>query len=270
MTRKIKERNSTERKSCIFHGTLRETLYRTAIIMRILIVRHADPNYDIDSLTQRGKEEAKLLSKRLVEIAAESYYCSPLGRAKKTASYTLKTLGRKAEILPWLREFCGKVKYPDGREEICWDRLPSEWTSIPLHYTDKWYESELMRSYNAKEEYFKVANGIDELLKKHGYVHDGKIFRAQQGNHDTIVLFCHFGVECVILSHLLGTSPMIFWHNFVALPSSVTEIVTEEREKGIASLRLISFGDTGHLYKGSCAPSFAARFCECFEDDTRH
>lgn len=238
--------------------------------MRILIVRHGDPNYAIDSLTKKGKSEAKLLSKKLVEINAEHYYCSPLGRAKKTASYTLKPLKRKAETLPWLKEFCGKVKLPDGKIESCWDRMPSEWTNEPLHYTDKWYESSLMRSYNVKEEFQKVADGLDDLLKKHGYVHDGKIFRVENGNHDTIVLFCHFAVECVILAHLFGTSPMVFWHNFVALPSSVTEIVTEEREKGIASFRAIAFGDTGHLYKRNEQPSFAARFCECFEDSTRH
>lgn len=238
--------------------------------MRILIVRHGDPNYAIDSLTKKGRSEAKLLSKKLVKINAEHYYCSPLGRAKKTASYTLKPLKRKAETLPWLKEFCGKVKLSDGRTEGCWDRMPSEWTTEPLHYTDKWYESSLMSSYNVREEFQKVADGLDELLKKHGYVHDGKIFRVEKGNHDTIVLFCHFGVECVILAHLFGTSPMIFWHNFVALPSSVTEIVTEEREKGIASFRTTCFGDTGHLYKGGESPSFAARFCECFEDKTRH
>lgn len=238
--------------------------------MRIIIVRHGDPNYKIDSLTSKGKSEAKLLSKKLTKIPVKAYYSSPLGRAKKTASYTLKPLHVKAEILPWLREFCGKVRYPDGREESCWDRLPQEWTSDPIHYTDKWYESELMKSYNVKEEYDKVTSGIDTLLENYGYIHDGKIFRVVNGNHDTIVLFCHFGVECVILAHLLGTSPMVFWHNFVALPSSVTELVTEERQKGISTFRITAFGDTGHLYKGNEAPSFAARFCECYEDDTRH
>lgn len=238
--------------------------------MRILIVRHAEPNYAIDSLTKKGKSEAKLLAKKLCKIDTDFYYCSPLGRAKKTASYTLKPLKKHAETLPWLREFEGKIKNKSDKTESCWDRLPSEWTSDPLHYTDKWYESALMNSYNVTEEYKKVADGLDALLKKHGYVHDGKIFRVEKGNHDTIVLFCHFAVECVILAHLFGTSPMIFWHNFVALPSSVTEIVTEEREKGIASFRMTSFGDTGHLFKGNEQPSFAARFCECFEDSTRH
>ncbi|MDO4380999.1 MAG: histidine phosphatase family protein, partial [Clostridia bacterium] len=109
-----------------------------------------------------------------------------------------------------------------------------------------------------------------ELLKEHGYEHDGRIFKAVKPNHDTIVFFCHFGVECVLLSHLLSVSPMPFWHNFAALPTSVTTLVTEEREKGIASFRILSFGDLSHLYKGGEEPSFACRFCECYNDKTRH
>ena len=93
---------------------------------------------------------------------------------------------------------------------------------------------------------------------------------VNNSNHDTIVLFCHFGVECVLLSHIMSCSPMVFWHNFVALPTSVTTLITEEREKGIATFRCQQFGDISHLYAGGEEPSFAARFCECFDDDTRH
>ena len=38
--------------------------------MRLLIVRHADPDYSIDSLTPAGWEEAKLLADRLAPIPA--------------------------------------------------------------------------------------------------------------------------------------------------------------------------------------------------------
>ena len=34
--------------------------------MKLLIVRHGDPDYAIDSLTEKGWREAKLLSNRLV------------------------------------------------------------------------------------------------------------------------------------------------------------------------------------------------------------
>ena len=63
---------------------------------------------------------------------------------------------------------------------------------------------------------------------------------------------------------------MVLWHNFVALPTSVTTLITEERQKGIATFRTQQFGDISHLYVADEEPAFAARFCECFEDDTRH
>lgn len=67
--------------------------------MEIYIVRHGDPDYEHDSLTQRGVEEARLLSKRLSKLDVSAFYCSPLGRAKKTASYTLDAMGRQATEL---------------------------------------------------------------------------------------------------------------------------------------------------------------------------
>ena len=73
--------------------------------MKLVIVRHADPDYSIDSLTPTGWKEAELLSERLVKTPADAYYVSPLGRAKDTASLTLKKLGRTAETKEWLREF---------------------------------------------------------------------------------------------------------------------------------------------------------------------
>ena len=79
-------------------------------------------------------------------------------------------------------------------------------------------------------------------------------------------MYCHFGVECVLLGHLLGISPMILWHGMCAAPSSVTTLVTEERREGTACFRMTSFGDISHLYAGEEEPSFAARFCESYQN----
>lgn len=116
-----------------------------------------------------------------------------------------------------------------------------------------------------------MAAGLDEILARHGYVREGNYYRTDQGNTDTVALFCHFGVECVMLSHLLHISPMPLWHGSCALPSSVTTLVTEERRKGIASFRMLSFGDLSHLYVHGEVPAFAARFCEVYENENeRH
>lgn len=240
------------------------------MLMKLIIVRHAEPDYSIDSLTEKGWREAQLLSERLSKLDVAAFYCSPLGRAKDTASFTLEKMNRSAKTLSWLREFSAKVKI-NGETKGAWDRLPDEWTdNVDFYIPDKWIKTPIMQSGNVERKYKQVCRGVDKLLAKHGYVHDGNVFKVENSNHDTVVLFCHFGVECVILSHIFGCSPMVLWHNFVALPSSVTTLITEERKQGTAVFRTQQFGDISHLYTAGEEPSFAARFCECFDDDTRH
>jgi probable phosphoglycerate mutase len=201
------------------------------------------------------------------------YYTSPYGRARDTASLTLQKLGRQAEVLTWLKEFDYFIWRPDDTEKkrIPWDWLPQDWTQEPRFYQEEhWAENELMAEGNIGEAYRRVTEQFDELLARHGYRREGRCYRVEKPNHDTIVLFCHFGVESVLLSHLWGVSPMPVWHGFCAQTSSVTTLVTEERRKGIASIRMLAFGDTSHLYVHDEPPAFAARFCECCGDDTRH
>ena len=239
------------------------------VFMRILIIRHGDPDYAHDSLTEKGRREAELLAQRLQKEKMDYIYCSPLGRAQDTAAYTLKATGLSAQVMPWLREFGSNLK-PHG-SRACWDRLPSEWTKKAAFYdADSWYKTPSMRLAGITKEYEFVKNGLFALLKTHGYENCGKYFRATAPNHDTLVFFCHFGVECVLLSLLFGVSAMPLLHNFCALTSSVTTVVTEEREKGIAAFRCLSFSDISHLYAGHEPPSFQARFCEVYADDTRH
>ena len=90
-------------------------------------------------------------------------------------------------------------------------------------------------------------------------------------NRDTLVFFCHFGLECVLLSHLMNVSPMILWHHTCAAPTSVTTVYTEERRPGVASFRVCGFGDTSHLYADGESPAFSGRFCETYAcDEERH
>ena len=241
--------------------------------MKLLIIRHGDPDYKNDSLTEKGWREAECLADMLCKQDITYFYMSPLGRAQDTASVTLQKMGRTAEVLPWLREFDYKIDRPDvlHMKKVPWDWLPQDWTIDERFYLkDHWYENERMEAGNVGEAYREVTEQFDALMAKHGYRHEGGYWRAERSNHDTIALFCHFGLESVLLSHIFGVSPMPIWHHTCAAPTSVTTLVTEERRKGIALLRMLAYGETTHLYVKGEPPAFAARFCECFDDDTRH
>ncbi len=238
--------------------------------MKLLIVRHGDPDYSIDSLTEKGWREAEYLAERLSKLDVKAFYVSPLGRAKDTASPTLKKMNRSAEECDWLREFSPRILRPDMRERcyISWDWLPQDWMGDDRFYQeDQWYLNEIMQEGNVKQEHERVIAGFDELLARHGYVREGRYYRAVEPNNDTIVFFCHFGVECVLLAHLMNMSPMILWHGLCAAPTSVTTVTTEERRRGIAVFRTNSFGDISHLYVHGEPPAFAARFCECYDNE---
>ena len=114
--------------------------------MKLLLIRHGDPDYAIDSLTEKGHREAELLSERIAPMDIKAYYTSPLGRAKKTAQYTLDKAGRRAEVLDWAKEFF-EIQIDDGKggKRIAWDLLPQDWTEVPEYYDrDKWLDVKIM------------------------------------------------------------------------------------------------------------------------------
>lgn len=236
--------------------------------MRILIIRHGDPDYEKDSLTEKGWKEASFLAEKMKKENVKAFYVSPLGRAKDTASLTLQAMNRTATECEWLREFFVPIDRPDvpDHKSIPWDWLPQDWSENEEFYRrDLWHTQANMADSDVKKEYDWVISNFDALLAEHGYVRNGENYRVENANRDTIVFFCHFGLECVLLSHLMNVSPMILWQSTCAAPTSVTTIYTEERRKGIASFRMSSFGDISHLYAQGEEPAFAARFCETFD-----
>ncbi len=241
--------------------------------MKIVFIRHAEPNYELDALTEKGVNEAKALIPRMEKIDADFYYVSPLGRAKETAKIAMKNIGKEAVVLDWLREFPAEIEHicEPKPGTHCWDWMPSDWANDQLFYDiDTFGDHEVMKKGHVKEFYNDVILQFHDFLIGHGYRKNGMTFEVLNENHDTICFFCHFGIECVLLSYLINISPMVLWHSFVCTPSSVTIVNTEERQKGIASFRVSHFGDTSHLYVKDMEPSFTARFCECYSDDTRH
>ena len=238
--------------------------------MRILIIRHGDPDYSIDSLTEKGHREASLLADMLEREQIDYAYVSPLGRARHTADYTLKRKGMEGEICDWLREFPCRINRPDrsDRKTCVWDFLPQDWTAVSEYYDKaEWFRTPIMTAGEVEKEYRYVTDSLDGLLCRHGYRREGRIYRVERANEETVAFFCHFGLECVLLSHLIGVSPMVLWHGFVAAPTSVTTVYTEERRQGIASFRIASFGDVSHLYAAGEKPAFAARFCETYNTE---
>ena len=45
---------------------------------------------------------------------------------------------------------------------------------------DKWIDTPFIKTGDIKEKFKNVCDGLDELLVRHGYVHNGKIFNVEE------------------------------------------------------------------------------------------
>lgn len=239
--------------------------------MRILIVRHGEPNYEIDSLTNKGFKEANALSKRLLKEKIDYVYLSPLGRAQDTAKKYLKMSKKNYIICDWLQEFPYTILDENtNKQRIPWD-FPVEYFSSIEHATDNNYylENNLIKNSKVYEGYKYVVSQFDSLLAKHGYVRYKDYYKVENSNKDTLIFFCHLGLECVLLSHLFNIPFWVLTQHVALAPSSLTIIYSEERKPTIAQFRAQCIGDLSHLYASKQKPSFMGRFRENYFDNTR-
>lgn len=256
--------------------------------MRLIFIRHADPDYSVDSLTEKGWREATYLAERAAKWPVDAIYVSPLGRARDTAKLTQDALGMDATICPWMEEFTVMIPHPvTGRPSIPWDFMPSDWTHDTelldaLHWAEaERYQRGLAHGPRPTPEqiasntipYEKkivlqqanwVAEGIDQVLTQWGYQREGLYYRTDETRDVTLVFFAHLGVIDVMLSHVLNISAPSLWHSMYLAPSSVTVLGAEEREPGIAYFRAQSYGDTAHLFAHNEPVSTSGYFTNTF------
>lgn len=221
--------------------------------MRLVLVRHAEPDYEHDSLTPKGFREAELLAARAAHWRPDAVYVSPLGRAQDTARPLLEAMGKTAETLPWLEEFRARtVPYDETGNTLVWDFPPEVWTPHEALYDARqWTRCSLVRPNgalpNAAQEYAHVTAELDALLARYGYRRENRYYRCDNHSDVTLVLVCHMAVSFVMLSHLTGLPFVPLIQGMFLPPSSVTAVVTEELRPGAAEFRCEMLGDVRHL-----------------------
>ena len=233
--------------------------------MRLILIRHGDPDYEHDTLTEKGVREAALLAERTARWKVDDVYVSPLGRALATARPSLEKWGKQAKTLDWAREFTYSVDDGKGGKRIPWDYFPSEWTRIDENFREKeWVMTPRMRP--VREHYEDVCTHLDLLLKEYGYLRDGRMYRVRRHSDKTIVIFCHFGVSMIFLSHLLNLPAQALLHGIFLAPTSVTVLVSEERFADEAYFRAERIGDCAHLIAAGEPVSASGFFTEMFQE----
>ncbi len=223
--------------------------------MRLYIVRHADPDYQNDSLTAAGHREAQVLAQRLAKERPDRLYVSPLGRAVETARYTAELTGLATTTEEWTREMgdC-LIDHPRAGSLCMWD-YPGEdiRAVVPFPTQQNWHEQPLLEKPNFKAQVERINRHSDEFLARHGYERHGGRYRCVSPNRLRIAVICHGGVGLTWLAHLLGISPPMMWSGFWLPPSSVTTVLMDERSEEWAVPRCLGVGDVSHLYSAGLA-----------------
>lgn len=223
--------------------------------MRILIIRHADPEYAIDSITPEGKKEADALATRLasgLEGQVSHIYTSPMGRAKATALPAENALQKKSNVEEWTRELTNwpRMKNTSNPGEgglAMWDISATTVRSHPdLNHESQWNLVPEIRPSQESFEQLKMYS--DSFIARHGYVREDHQYRIVKQNRDIIAVFCHGGFGITWLAHLLNIPLSVAWTSFYLPPSSVSTILFDERSPDFACPRAIGIGDIGHLY----------------------
>ena len=214
--------------------------------MRIIFVRHGEPDYARDCLTEEGRAQAAAAAERLAREGISEIFASPCGRASETAGYTARRLGLPVTLLDYMREISwGGPDIPcDGHPWTLGDRLLEEGFDYRVH---DWMDHPYFRNNLATRYYETIAPRIDALLAEHGYRHEGRRFLCAGGSDRTLALFSHGGSGACALAHLLN---LPFPYVASVMPYDFTSIIILNfpvNEGARVFPRLELFNDAAHI-----------------------
>ncbi|MDD4851235.1 MAG: histidine phosphatase family protein [Gemmiger sp.] len=235
--------------------------------MKLIFVRHGDPDYTHDSLTAAGRAEAAALNQRLRSWQAAGMawdsFVSPLGRAQLTARLALEGTGNTPVTLPWLEEFRGRLANGD----ICWDLPPKRYAEDKaLFCGEDWMQAPIYQGTNVGAIHAETRAGLDELLAGYGYQREGRLYRvaATAATERIVVLFCHMAITLDSVACLLSLPAPVLWQQVLLPPASLTILGTEEHQPGYAQWRVQCMGDVRHLSAAGVPVSSSGSFTPIF------
>lgn len=171
--------------------------------MRIIFVRHGEPDYTRNCLTDKGRVQAAAAAERLAAEGITEIYTSPYGRASETASYTAARLGLPVTTLDYMHEISwGGPEVPyNGHPWTLGDRMLQEGFDFQ---TQNWMEHPFFSGNDATNCYKEVSVCFDAFLAEQGYKHEGRRYLCETGTDKTIAVFSHGGSGACVLAHLLN------------------------------------------------------------------
>ena len=219
--------------------------------MRIIFVRHGEPDYALDCLTAEGRLQAAAAAERLRNEGIEEIYASPLGRAAETAVAASKVLGFPVRTLDYMRELHwgsadGEPLLHDGHP---WD-LADELARQGWNLADpSWREHPYFARNLVTAEADYGAEKTDEWLLRLGYARTGAYYRClpEDGVGKTVALFSHGGSSAAAMAHILNL-PFPYACGLFHLEFTGITILRLDRHPGAQALPCLELAnDARHL-----------------------
>lgn len=223
--------------------------------MLLFYLRHGQPIYNPDSLTELGHKQAEALAKRLAVYGVDKVYASTSERAKQTAMPTCDLLKKDLTRLDFCNENLAWEDFTvqkDGfRGWIFQDpELSHLMTDMSvLSLKNEWYNHPMLKEYHLEKGYKRITDGADEFLLSLGYEHVSGTgcYKVVKPNNERVALFAHQSVGLIFLSHLLDISYPQFCVHFDMCHSGMTVIDFKEVD-GFAIPKIVTLSNDSHLY----------------------
>ncbi|MCR5001211.1 MAG: histidine phosphatase family protein [Lachnospiraceae bacterium] len=222
--------------------------------MRLILVRHGEPDYKNDRLTEKGIIQAELTAQYLKRENIKTVYSSPMGRAYHTAEYTARAAGVDLEVLDFMHEIdWGDISPCSKEDKLDHDGHP--WalgfkllTEEPGYVgSNDWEDHHFFKDNKCMEYYYRISDLFDAFISGHGYTRKDGLYFCTDECRDTIALFAHGGSGAIMLSHLLNLPfPFVLTTMPFGLCSiSVIELWPEKDKLAVPILELFNY--RGHL-----------------------
>jgi probable phosphoglycerate mutase len=232
--------------------------------MLLYIIRHGEPDYVTDSLTENGKKQAEALAERLCTHGFDEIYSSPLGRAIQTAQPTCERLGIAHQIEDWMSESTAwdELSVADGCGTRNWAFSCQNTELLGKDYTiEDWHTNPVFAPCTAAlDGYRRITARSDEFMARLGYKRDGRLYTVTAPNDRRIAAFCHHGFGTTWLSHLLSVPPHIFWSGFDIAHSGVTILEWKNNPDGLTAPTCVCLSDVSHIYSANLPLRAAIEF----------
>ena len=224
--------------------------------MRIIFIRHGEPDYANDCLTAQGRRQAKAAAERLRDEGSEEIFSSPLGRAAETAAAAAGVLGLPVKTLDFMQELHwgstdGTPLPANGHPWELADKLAGEGWNL----TDPaWREHPYFRNNLVTAEADHVAEKTDEWLRSLGYERNGAYYRCVRpdSRQVTAALFSHGGSSAAAMGHILNL-PFPYACGLFHLEFTGITVIRLDRTPGKQAMPCLELANDGrHIHGADC------------------